>query len=208
MKYPRTKHLPNDDKRMDDVNSLLGMELVITEKMDGSNMCWTRDDIFARSHNGPPAHPSFDLAKAQHAQYQSLIPQGVSIFGEWCFAKHSIEYTELPAYFLVFGVHDAHHNWWMKWDDVVKTAEGLNLLTAPVLVRKTFRSEQDLRAIIEEIASQPSLYGPEREGLVVRHALGFADNEFATAVGKWVRKDHVQTDQHWMHGPIIKQGLK
>ena len=44
-KYNRTYHLPwspgstNDDRISDSVNSLLGKEIVITEKLDGSNSC-------------------------------------------------------------------------------------------------------------------------------------------------------------------------
>jgi hypothetical protein len=112
----------------------LGVEntIVVTEKLDGSNLCLTRDEIFARSHSGPPTHSSFDLAKSMHAQIKGDIPDGVDVFGEWCYAVHSIEYDSLPGPFpfFVFGVREGE--WW-TWHDVEDLAANLGVNTAPVL---------------------------------------------------------------------------
>src|SRR5687767_3656611 len=111
-KYPRSFHLPwspggtSDDKRLADVTALLGVELVISEKCDGSNLTYTRKHVFSRSHSGPPAHPSFDFAKATHGRLAHLISENLSVFCEYCYAVHSIEYDALPDYSLVFGVRD------------------------------------------------------------------------------------------------------
>src|SRR4051794_20704198 len=111
-KYPRSFHFPwspggtNDDKRLSDVSALVGVEIIATEKCDGSNLTYTRESVFARSHSGPPGHPSFDVAKATHGRIGHLISHGISIFCEYCFAVHSIAYGSLPEYSLVFGVRD------------------------------------------------------------------------------------------------------
>ena len=63
IKYPRSMHLPfspgatKSDKKMNeaDLEFLLGGEVVITEKMDGSNACMTNEEVFARSHGGGSA---------------------------------------------------------------------------------------------------------------------------------------------------------
>ena len=47
-----------------------------------------------------------------------------------------------------------------------------------------------------------------QEGYVVRIADRFHFNEFPQCVSKWVRTDHVVTDQHWMHAEVITNGLK
>lgn len=55
-KYPRTFHLPyskgstNDDRISDSTKSLIGIDIVITEKLDGSNASITRDGVYGRSH--------------------------------------------------------------------------------------------------------------------------------------------------------------
>src|SRR5262245_55730831 len=106
-KYPRTPHLPwspggtRDDRRLTDVEPLLGRELVLTEKMDGSNVCLEREHVFARSHTAEPRHPSFDALKAVHAALRWQIPSHWQLFGEWLWARHSITYDRLPAYLLI-----------------------------------------------------------------------------------------------------------
>ena len=126
------------------------------------------------------------------------------MFGEWCFAVHSIEYVGLPAYFHIFGVRDDVHRYWIPWREVEEIADSLNLPTVPVL-EKFVASEPRLQKIVEQHARAPSIYGPVREGVVVRPELGFVDAEFPVLVGKWVREDHVQTDDHWAHGPLRVQ---
>lgn len=217
MKFPRIPHLPfspggtNDDKRLSSIDHLSGHSLVLTEKLDGSNLCMTRDDVFARSHSGPPTHPSFDMAKALHAQIRDRIPSDIMLFGEWCYAVHSIEYNELPDYFFLFAVYmpeeDGNPGGWVFWDGVEKWAKTLGLVTVPVLSIKE-ASQAVLQKLIEFHANEPSRYGPTREGVVVRTNRGFYDDEFPLCIAKWVRADHVQTDDHWRHQEIKKQKLK
>ena len=46
------------------------------------------------------------------------------------------------------------------------------------------------------------------EGYVVRTVAGFAHEEFADHVAKYVRAGHVQTDEHWMHRAVVPNGLR
>lgn len=46
------------------------------------------------------------------------------------------------------------------------------------------------------------------EGFVVRPSSSFPADEFKYAVAKFVRRNHVQTDEHWAHQPIVKNELK
>lgn len=212
-KYPRSFHLPwspggtSDDKRLRDVSALIGAELVITEKCDGSNLTYTRHHVFSRSHSGPPAHPSFDLAKATHGRIAHLLSEGLSVFCEYCYAVHSIAYASLPDFSLVFGVRDDVTGLWWDWDMTAAQAADLGLPTVPVLFRGAVSTEEELRALTEKLAREPSLFGGQREGVVVRRAGQFEDSAFSRSLGKWVRKDHVQTDEHWMHQAITPQRL-
>lgn len=210
-KYPRTPHLPSspggtrDDRRLSDLSSLVGVEVVITEKLDGSNLALTSEAVFARSHAGPPAHPSFARAKAVHAQVRAGIPAGVSVFAEYCFAVHSIAYPDLPteAELSVFGVRDDARGQWWAWDDVVALAKSLGLATVPLLDRGVWSSSRALEERVECLMREPSRYGPEREGVVVRVARGFSTDELGAGVlAKCVRADHVQTDEHWSRQQI------
>jgi hypothetical protein len=179
----------------------------VTEKLDGSNLCMTHDAIYARSHNGPPAHPSFDYAKALHAQIRRRIKPGFSLFGEYCYAVHSISYTALPSYFMLFALRCDETGLWAPWGSVEQIAEELALSTVPVLWRGTAHRAQELEQVVNSLMALGSCYGPEREGVVVRIERGFFSPEFRDSIAKCVRPNHVQTDEHWTSGPIVKQGL-
>jgi hypothetical protein len=216
-KYNRTFHFPfspgatNDDKIASSMDRLIGVPIVITEKLDGSNTSLEYDGCYARTHAGPPTHASFDRLKALHASVKHLILEHTQLFGEWCYAKHSIEYSELPGYFLLFNVrylNDDDPPNWGAWWEVETWAEEIGVPTVPVLFKGTVSSEKELKDLVESFMNQPSACGGIREGVVARVAEGFADVDFSTCVMKCVRANHVQTSEHWKDQEIIKNRLK
>lgn len=215
-KYNRTFHFSyskgatNDDKIAASIDTLLNVEIIITEKMDGSNTSLETNGCFARTHSGPPTHPSFDNLKALHASIKYKIPNNMQFFGEWCFALHSIVYNELPGYFMMFNIRDLTSNdiVWYSWDDVELWAEELEVPTVPVLFRGFIKNEQELKELIESFMIQPSKCGGIREGVVVRVARQFYDSEFSQCVMKCVRANHVQTSEHWKDQIIVKNKIK
>lgn len=223
-KFPRIPHLPwspggtNDDKRLSItshfINTLMigvGNRIVITEKLDGSNLCMTRDALFSRSHSGPPIHISFNLAKKMHGEMAYRIPPGISVFGEWCYAVHSIEYDRLPGPypFLVFGIRDDSEGWWYDWDTVEDVAiNELGLTTVPVLFDGMV--EDKFKELTQTLANGESYYGSEsKEGIVVWPHIGLAnDDDFSQQTAKWVKEGHPKDpDEHWMFKTIRKQGV-
>ena len=212
-KYPRSFHLPwspggtRADKRLADVSALTGVEIVVTEKIDGSNLTYTRESVFARTHSAPPNHPSFNLAKATHARIRAAVPEGLSVFCEYCFAVHSIEYGALPDYSIVIGVRDDDADLWLNWTAVEQTAAALGLPAAPVLFRGVVESATTLERLTIQLASGSSVFGGAREGLVARAAAEFHSAAFHRMVGKYVRAGHVQTDEHWTVQTIRQQRL-
>jgi hypothetical protein len=185
----------------------VGPPLVVTEKCDGSNLTYTRTSVFSRSHAGPPSHASFDLAKATHAHIGHMLSPGLSLFCEFCYAVHSIEYDALPSYSLVFGARDDDAGLWWDWDMVAAQARDVGLPTVPVLFRGAVGSEAELEALTTSLAAERSALGGVREGVVVRLAGEFPDAAFGRSLGKWVRKGHVQTDEHWLHQALRPQRL-
>lgn len=205
------------------VDHFLNVPVVVTEKMDGSNLCMTRHAVFARSHNGPPTHTSFDFAKSLHAGVRHAIPEHLSVFGEYLFAVHSIRYEQLPGYFLIFGVREDNTGKWWSWDMVEEMAQELGFPTVPVLHRSStfvaadgnaygmglFETEAQLKAEcnLEYLCRNNGKWDNDiSEGYVVRLAGEFTD--FSKSVAKWVRANHVQTDQHWMFKEIERNKLK
>jgi len=119
------------------------------------------------------------------------IPERWRLCGENMYARHSIAYDDLKAYFYGFSVWDGRHC--LDWDSTVEFLHGIGVPTPPVLWRGVF-DEKAIRALHLDMARQ--------EGYVVRTVAGFDRDEFAGRVAKWVRPYHVQTDEHWMHAEI------
>lgn len=206
-KYQRTFHLPyspgctDDDKIASSSSLLIGSEIVITEKLDGENCGMTNKGVYARSHTSFTISPWARAVREIQSKIGYQIPNEMYLFGENMEGIHSIEYERLESYFYLFGVREMGprdpYPYWLSWDEVEEYAFLLDLKTVPVLFRGTVNSEEELRKIVEDLVKQPSSLGGEREGVVVRSASKFPDDDFELCVQKWVRKNHVKTDSHW-----------
>jgi predicted kinase len=198
--YPRTPHLPwspgatADDERTTDLSGLAGREVVVTEKLDGENTTLYRDGLHARSLDSAH-HPSRAWVKSLHGTVAGAIPEGWRVCGENMYARHSLGYDDLDSWFYVFSVWAGDRC--LSWDATVRFATSLGIPVPKVLWRGVF-DERVLRRLRLDLTKQ--------EGYVVRAADSFTVGEFRHRVAKWVRTGHVQTDQHWMLGPVVANG--
>jgi hypothetical protein len=208
VKYPRTFHLPwspgmTDDDRMLSPEALAswGQEpVVITEKMDGENTTMYSDYIHARSLEYEPRFDR-DRIKALHGRLGWQIDDSdMRICGENLTAKHTLKYTELPSYFMVFGV-------WIRdvslpWEDVVTYAGVLELPTVPILWQGRWDAFNP--KLLHELMDFS-----RQEGYVVRPQSSYTLREHRDRVGKYVRKGHVaDTHGHWTRRRIEWNGIK
>ena len=203
IKYPKTLHLPfspnlqNDDRLIPSLDGFIGEEVVITSKCDGENSTIGHDYVHARSLDSRH-HPSRSWLKQLHATIQNDIPKGWRICGENMYAQHSIAYDNLPSYFLVFNVWDERDNC-LSWDETTDVCNMLGLSMVPVLYRGPW-DEATTRSIEVDPVKE--------EGYVVRVARRFKFSEFTRVMAKYVRKNHVQTDEFWMTKPVVPNKLK
>ncbi|MCT1400601.1 RNA ligase family protein [Paenibacillus sp. p3-SID867] len=201
IKYPKTMHLPwsrgytDDDKILRNTDHFTGQEVVITEKMDGENTTMYPGFIHARSLDSKD-HPSRHYVKTLHGGIKYLIPEGYRLCGENVYAKHSLLYSALPSYFMLFSVWN-ELNVCLSWDETEEWAQHLGLVTVPVLYRGIWDED-----VAKACYTKQSDCGGEQEGYVVRLASVFAYDDFKGSVAKFVRKNHVQTDEHWLSKPI------
>ena len=208
-KFSRTYHLPwslgatDDDTTHppEDVERMFGgLEVVATEKMDGENTTiYWNGRTHARSLNSG-AHPSRDAVRALAADLGSRgIPRRWRLVGENLYARHSIPYDQLPGYFLLFGVIN-DENVALPWEEVEEWAALLELPTAPVL----YRGGWDPKVIKGLWPRRSSASSSETaEGYVVRPAGSFPMEAYAHHTAKFVRPNHVQTNDHWMHAAVV-----
>lgn len=207
IKFPRIFHLPwseglqSDDKRVDAyaMNALSTKELVVLEKMDGENTTLTEDNCFARSLDSVD-HPSRHWVKKLWGSLKYDL-KGIRLHGENVYARHSVAYDNLDSYFMLFGVSDATTNAYYAWEDVQMVAAELSLITVPFI---KFIQAGELSETVASVETS------KQEGYVVRNveAFMFSQESFNTNIAKYVRANHVQSDNHWMHSAVVPNGLK
>ena len=88
-------------------------------------------------------------------------------------------------------------NDFISWPEVEEIAETHVINTVPLLFDGKFKSADEITEWFETHIKEPSSIGGEREGFVMRFKDTFPADEFSAKVSKYVRANHVQTDQHW-----------
>lgn len=244
-KYPRTQHLegsrlgPGDEDlasvAFDDVRNV---PLVVEEKIDGANSAISFDTdgsllLQSRGHylTGGAREKHFDRLKpwahTHSAELRARLGTRYVVYGEWTYAKHTVFYDALPAYFLEFDVLDREEDVFLSTERRRALLAGLPIESVPVLASDRFRSLAALTALVG-----PSLYktkdwrdrlatlAREREldvdrafaetdasdmseGLYIKHE----ENGVVRARYKWVRREFLQSvvdsGSHWLARPII-----
>ncbi len=176
---------------MEDETCFDGKTVAVTIKMDGENTSMYRDGIHARSLDSSN-HPSRSVVKALHGQIKYDIPEGWRICGENMYAKHSIHYTDLESFFYVFSVWN-EKNEALSWNETVKFCNNLDLTLVKV------RSFTDIYSSNFSYIEQCYLaeVAKGQEGIVIRNIDSFHYDDFQQNLAKAVRKDHIQSDEHW-----------
>lgn len=201
IKYPRTYHLPysltisDDDKRLQSDDIFKQMEEVYcTIKMDGENTTVYSDGyIHARSINGNN-HPWQSWLKKYIQTWYKDIPQGWRVCGENLYATHSIKYIfPNPGYlFQMFGIYN-DKNQCLSYEDTWIYADILGIKMVDVF----YIGKYDKDLILQKFEEYKNKSKNPVEGFVVRNCASFNYQDFDKNVGKYVRANHVQTDQHW-----------
>lgn len=205
VKYPRTPHLPhspgmsNDDKMItpEGLAHLQSCEdFVVTEKMDGGNLTWTRNHFFGRSLDSG-THPWDQRARNWWAEKRFDIPEGWRVSGESLYTRRSVAYDNLPYIYMVFGIWN-EHNTLLPWDEMTEWVDLMGLATVPVLYRG---SDWD-KAM--DAWDHLGFNEDKSEGFVVRNANQFHYDDFSHNVAKYVRANHVRTRADWRHRDDFK----
>lgn len=210
IKYGRTFHLPwsqsrtDDDKTYEeaDIERMFGgKEVVVTEKLDGENTTiYSSGESHARSIDSAN-HPSRDYVKSKAREIASMgLPEGWRLMGENLYARHAIEYDNIPDYFILFNVAD-ENNIARPWDEVEEWAELLDIPHVPVL----WRGVWDTKKVMSLYPFKSGMNSAgEGEGYVVRDAGSYPMTEMSKHLAKFVRAKHVQPNaDHWMHSTIV-----
>jgi hypothetical protein len=198
VKFPRIHHLSfsqqihKDDKTIENPEYFLNKEIIITEKLDGSNCCFFEDKWFSRS--GELASGSwFNILKNKHF---NNYDKNFMYFGENMYAKHSIYYDKLTDWFYLFEVYDPKRKLFLSLNER-NYLPNFPFNFVPSVWCGVCKSLKELEKILLKEIKKESYFGKEREGFVVRTTNYIFLENYSSCVAKFVRENHVQTDEHW-----------
>ena len=207
VKYPRSYHLPfspgatSDDKKWTNEQAIAyttGKDLVVTEKLDGSNVSLYSDYYHNRSIN-TSYHPAFDWIKRYHSEIAINIPNGIRICGEYLYNTHSISYDNLESYFYGFSVWEG--NKCLSWEDTLEWFKLLDITPVPTVAENIGYHDKLITMIGEDVVNQG------KEGIVVRNRDSFSIDKFSQNLAKYVRANHVTSSEHWLHSKLVQNKL-
>lgn len=214
-RFPHTPHLawlgpgiPRDDKVLSpaEAQALLAASVVVEEKLDGANLGFSlapdgslrmqnRGQYLASPHAGQFARLPAWLAQHGDALREGLPPE-IVLFGEWCAARHSLDYTALPDWFLLFDVYDRQTG--RFWSSSRRNA--LAASTGLAAVPQLASGLHTVAALKQLVTAGSSRYrqGPP-EGVLVRQESA----QWCEARAKLVRADFTQAiETHWRRRAI------
>lgn len=212
-KFPATPHLAalaGVDIRGDKVMSaskrdeFLRQRLVVEEKVDGANLGISFDlegNIRAQNRGAYLHLPGSGqwrklgdwLAPQADSLFENLSDRFI-LFGEWCYAQHSVFYNRLPDWFLGFDIYDKQLGQFLASDRRNVFLRKMCITQVPMLGHGYFTYSE-----IQKLLSTSKLGDQPAEGLYLR-----CDRDgWLAQRAKLVRPAFIQSvEQHWSRSAI------
>jgi hypothetical protein len=157
VKFPHTPHLAwlapkqlRDDRVLSEseISAFLRNEVVIEEKVDGANIgiSVSSDNTLSVQNRGTiverPApvqfQPLWNWLGSRSDELITALGQNLILFGEWCYAVHSIRYDRLPDWFIGFDIYDRATGAYFAADRRNEMLSTLNLYSVPRIAKGHF----------------------------------------------------------------------
>lgn len=217
-KFPHTPHLVRlgrnpcrDDKVLSAIEAreFLDGEIAVEEKLDGANIGFSLDESgtlrvqnrgnYLSGGSHPQFQPLWPWMEMRRFELTDALKPGIMLFGEWCFARHSVSYSRLPDWFLGFDVYDpaAKRFWSVQHRNELLSRHGLH--PVPELARGRFSIESLL-----EFLGTSRFTDAAMEGVYLRRETP----DWLESRAKLVRAEFTAgIGSHWSDAPIEKNRL-
>lgn len=209
-RFPHTPHLawlsegnPRDDKLLTppEAETMLAGHVVVEEKLDGANLGISicRDGVLRFQNRGQyltkPWSGQFSRLSSWLASHEDsltkVLAPNLILFGEWCTARHSLDYSSLPDWFLAFDIFDRIEErfWSTTRRNEMMEQHGISH------VPSVFDGETNIQNLENLVLHKKSRFRPgPMEGVVVRQE----SEDWLEARAKLVRPDFTQAiTEHW-----------
>ncbi len=202
--------MPGVDIRGDKVlteserDAFLTHELIVEEKVDGANLglSFDADGNIRAQNRGAYLHlPGVGQWKnlgewmAFHADtlFEHLSDRYI-LFGEWCYAQHSIFYDRLPDWFLAFDLYDRETGRFLATVRRNRLLGEMHIAKVPDIAHGRFTYSK-----IQKLISQSKLTDQPAEGIYLR----IDHDDWLEQRAKLVRSAFIQAvEQHWSRSAI------
>jgi hypothetical protein len=122
------------------------------------------------------------------------------LFGEWCYAQHSVFYDALPDWFLGFDVYDKKKDKFVSYVKRKALCQDLQLFEVPFLKRSHFSLDG-----LNDMLSDSVLGSSQAEGIYIRYDEG----DWFGNRAKIVRPEFIQAQEtHWSSRGIRTNRLR
>ncbi len=218
-KFPSTHHLATlggldirGDKVLSELerDEFLLHELVIEEKVDGANLgiSFDSEGNIQAQNRGTYLHlPESGqwkkigdwLASRTDELFEHLSDNFI-LFGEWCYAQHSIFYDRLPDWFLGFDIYDKQFGRFLSSERRDALLREMRIAQVPVVARGRFTYPE-----IPKLLSTSKFSDQPAEGLYLR----FDQGNWLAQRAKLVRPAFIQSvERHWSRAAIRPNQLR
>jgi RNA ligase-like protein len=218
-KFPHTPHLlwlghgaPRDDKVLasSEVAEFLSAEVLVEEKVDGANLgiSLTPDGRLRAQSRGNylapgKSHAQWNLLWPWLGQRQAALEDGLRgdliLFGEWCYARHSVSYDTLPDWFLAFDIFEIQSKRFWSVERRNQWTKDRDIVPVPQLRRGRFQKNQ-----------LPALMGQSKVGHVPMEGIYLRREQagYLEARAKLVSVAfEQQIEEHWTRRALVPNHL-
>lgn len=200
VKYPSTPHIQLSEWYAE------GTHVILEEKVDGANLgisfsssgdviLQNRGHLLTEPFRGQWVPLTPWLRITLNAIFDAITDRYI-VFGEWCYAVHTVYYDLLPSWFIAFDIYDKKSEGFLSTKRRNSMLESMRIPVVPELSRGIFTATQ-----LSELLNRKSQYSDTDmiEGLYLRKE----SELWLESRMKLVRNNFIQVDElHWRDKPL------
>lgn len=218
IKFPSTPYLFSLEKEcirndkclsMEERNAFLLNCIIVEEKIDGANLgiSFDQDGIPVFQNRGGTINSFVGQWKQlfnwflahEYFLFDALFDRYI-LFGEWCYARHSVFYDSLPDFFIAFDIFDKQNKSFFSVNKRNFFLKDSGIYSVPLIGKGYYSMEQLSKLVLT------SKYGQEKaEGIYLR----IDEGEELKQRAKFVRPSfHQAIEDHWSRNTLVLNRLK
>jgi len=218
-KFPHTPHLvwlgagsPRDDKVLKpaEVTEFLSGDVIVEEKVDGANLglslgpdgrvrAQSRGNYLASGRSHAQWNPLWPWLAERRAILENGLSGGLMLFGEWCYARHTVPYDALPDWFFGFDIFELGSRRFWSVDRRNVWLQQCGLISVPEVKRGRIQLKQ-----VSSLLATSALGHVPMEGIYLRRDNGEGLQSRAKVVSAAFKQ---QIEEHWTRRSVVPNHL-